>query len=47
MTVLFAKCDSCDLLESMDIEDGLIVYHRVYWGWKGLKTLLAARDNPA
>lgn len=34
-----------DLFESMDIEDGLIVYHRVYWGWQGLKALMALRDN--
>jgi hypothetical protein len=27
----------------MDIENGLIVYHRVYWGWQGLKALLAVR----
>jgi steroid delta-isomerase len=31
-----------DLVESMDIENGLIVYHRVYWGWKGFKVLQAA-----
>jgi steroid Delta-isomerase len=34
--------EQVDLVESMDIEDGLIVYHRVYWGWKGLQALLAA-----
>ena len=34
-----------DLFESMDIENGLIVYHRVYWGWQGLKTLLAVRSG--
>jgi hypothetical protein len=34
-----------DLFESMDIEAGLIVYHRVYWGWQGLKTLMAVRDR--
>jgi hypothetical protein len=34
-----------DLFESMDIENGLIVYHRVYWGWQGLKTLMAVRDR--
>ena len=34
-----------DLFESMDIENGLIVYHRVYWGWQGLKALLAARNK--
>ena len=32
-----------DLFESMDIDNGLIVYHRVYWGWQGLKTLLDVR----
>ncbi|MFO1083658.1 MAG: nuclear transport factor 2 family protein [Reyranellaceae bacterium] len=39
--------EQVDLFESMDIEDGLIVYHRVYWGWKGLRTLIAARDRAA
>lgn len=34
--------EQIDLVESMDIEDGLIVYHRVYWGWKGFQALLAA-----
>jgi steroid Delta-isomerase len=33
--------EQVDLVESMDIENGLIVYHRVYWGWKGFKALLA------
>ena len=37
--------DQVDLFESMDVEGGLIVYHRVYWGWKGLKTLIAVRDK--
>lgn len=38
--------EQVDLVESMDIEDGLIVYHRVYWGWKGFQTLLtAAKEN--
>jgi steroid Delta-isomerase len=34
-----------DLFESMDIEHGLIVHHRVYWGWQGLKALLAVRGQ--
>ena len=34
--------DQLDLVESMDIEDGLIVYHRVYWGWRGYKSLQEA-----
>src|SRR5215467_13628202 len=32
--------EQVDLVESMDIEDGLIVHHRVYWGWKGCQALL-------
>jgi hypothetical protein len=39
--------EQVDLFESMDIEDGLIVHHRVYWGWKGLRTLIAARARQA
>ena len=31
-----------DIMEMMDIEDGFIVRHRVYWGWYGLR-LLASR----
>jgi steroid Delta-isomerase len=40
--------EQIDLVESMDIEDGLIVYHRVYWGWKGFRALLSAakKNNP-
>jgi len=32
--------DQTDILESIDVVDGLIQYHRVYWGWVGFKTLL-------
>lgn len=39
--------EQVDLFESMDIEDGLIAYHRVYWGWKGVQTLMAARARAA
>ena len=28
------------LVESMDIENGLIACHRVYWGWVGVRSLL-------
>jgi len=40
--------EQVDLVESMDIEDGLIVHHRVYWGWKGFQALLAVgkQNNP-
>ena len=34
-----------DLFESMDVENGLCVYHRVYWGWRGMKALLANREK--
>lgn len=35
--------DQTDLLEVIDIEDGLIASHRVYWGWVGFQTLTAVR----
>jgi len=28
-----------DLIEMMELKDGLIHRHRVYWGWYGVKTL--------
>lgn len=34
--------EQIDLFESIDLRDGLIVYHRVYWGWRGLKSLITA-----
>lgn len=39
--------EQLDLVESMDLEDGLIVYHRVYWGWKGYRALQAATVKAA
>ena len=39
--------EQVDLFESMDIENGLIVHHRVYWGWQGVQTLMAARARQA
>jgi steroid delta-isomerase len=39
--------DQIDLVEFMDITNGLIVHHRVYWGWVGFKLLVAAREKPA
>jgi steroid Delta-isomerase len=32
--------DQIDLVEVMEIADGLIRHHRIYWGWKGC-TLIA------
>ena len=34
--------DQVDLVEVMDIARGLIVHHRVYWGWVGFKALSCA-----
>jgi steroid delta-isomerase len=34
--------DQVDLVEVMDIENGLIAHHRVYWGWVGFKALAGA-----
>jgi steroid delta-isomerase len=39
--------DQIDLVEVMDIADGLITHHKVYWGWVGFKTLVAAQSEPA
>ena len=36
-----------DLVEVMDISQGLITNHRVYWGWFGYKALLAAAKKGA
>jgi ketosteroid isomerase-like protein len=32
--------EQMDFVEVMDIEDGLIRAHRVYWGWRGVDVLL-------
>jgi predicted SnoaL-like aldol condensation-catalyzing enzyme len=29
-----------DLVEVMDVEDGKITHHRIYWGWFGTRLLL-------
>ena len=39
------KGDQLDVVESMDLENGLIAYHRVYWGWIGFKALQAVADR--
>lgn len=36
------KGEQLDVVESMEVEDGRIVYHRVYWGFVGFKLLNAA-----
>ncbi|MDN7672447.1 nuclear transport factor 2 family protein [Burkholderia oklahomensis] len=41
--------DQVDLIESIDVAGARIVLHRVYWGWVGFRTLVAAmkRAEPA
>jgi steroid Delta-isomerase len=34
-----------DIFESMDLENGLIAHHRVYWGWVGFRNLMAHLDR--
>ncbi len=31
--------EQMDFVEVMEIEDSLIRYHRVYWGWRELKVI--------
>lgn len=31
--------EQMDFIEVMDVADGLIQYHRVYWGWRGVKVM--------
>jgi steroid Delta-isomerase len=38
--------DQVDLVEVMEVADGLISHHRVYWGWVGFQTLVAALTKP-
>ncbi|MDQ0394907.1 nuclear transport factor 2 family protein [Labrys monachus] len=39
--------DQVDLVEAMDIANGLIAHHRVYWGWVGFRALADAPNKPA
>lgn len=32
--------DQMDFVEVMEIVDGLIKHHRVYWGWRGVNVIL-------
>jgi len=32
--------DQMDFMEVMEIENGLIIRHRIYWGWLGVKTII-------
>jgi len=37
--------EQVDLIESMDIDEGHIRYHRVYWGWRGMAALIRNRES--
>ena len=39
--------DQIDILELMQIRDGLICHHRIYWGWFGTQMLLASATAKA
>ena len=38
--------EQIDLVEVMELKDGLIQHHRVYWGWRGVKVLEENRHSP-
>jgi ketosteroid isomerase-like protein len=37
--------DQMDLVEVMEIRDGLIAHHRVYWGWVGVGMLASGEHS--
>lgn len=37
--------DQIDLIEMIDLADGLIAHHRVYWGWVGFQALVPILDE--
>ena len=37
--------DQMDIVEVMEIQDGLIRHHRVYWGWVGVGMLLSGEHT--
>jgi ketosteroid isomerase-like protein len=38
--------EQMDFVEVMDLRGGRIQYHRVYWGWRGVKVLDEDRHHP-
>lgn len=38
--------DQMDIVEVMEIRDGLIAHHRVYWGWLGMN-MLKSGEHPS
>ena len=39
--------DQVDILELMQVRDGLISHHRIYWGWFGTQMLIASAMSKA
>jgi hypothetical protein len=39
--------DQVDLVEVMEIGGGLILHHRIYWGWKGCGLIAPALSRLA
>jgi ketosteroid isomerase-like protein len=37
--------DQMDIVEVMDIRDGLIAHHKVYWGWVGVGMLTSGEHS--
>ncbi|HZZ47002.1 MAG TPA: nuclear transport factor 2 family protein [Pseudonocardia sp.] len=37
--------DQMDIVEMMEIHDGLIAHHRVYWGWVSVGTLTSGEHS--
>ena len=37
--------DQMDIVEVMDIHDGLIQHHRVYWGWYSVR-MISTGEHP-
>lgn len=37
--------DQMDIVEMMEIRDGLIVHHRVYWGWVSVGMLIGGQHS--
>jgi hypothetical protein len=35
-----ADGEQMDFVEVMEIDDGLITAHRIYWGWRGVQILI-------
>ncbi len=39
--------EQIDIMEVMEVRDGLIRHHRIYWGWKGCLQIAPALTHPS